>query len=77
MSKFIKKTVKLADGEALVVASIDFWQDMIALYQVTGDECDDKQVKDEWYAIANHIENWVDLTLNDESGRKYDESKLD
>ncbi len=66
--------MRLADGEALVVAPIDFWQDMISLYIATGDECQDKKVKDEWYAIANHIENWVDLTLNDETGRAFDES---
>lgn len=73
MSKSIKKTVKLADGEALVIAPFSFWQDMIILYKETGDECQDKAVREEWYAIANHIENWVDLTIN-ESGNKLNES---
>lgn len=67
MSKSIKKTVKLADGEALVVAPFSFWQDMIILYKETGDGCQDKTVKEEWHAVANHIENWVDLTINDGS----------
>ena len=72
MSKSIKKTVRLADGEAFVVAPISFWHDVIWLYKTTGNECQDKKVREEWYAIANHIENWIELTVNNESEIKFD-----
>lgn len=63
MSKSIKKTVKLQNNEAFVVAPLQFWADMILLYRQYGDACSDSRFKDEWYSIADHLENWVDLTL--------------
>lgn len=63
MPKRLKTNVRLDNGEACVVASMEFWSHIIYTYRRLAEELENAPDKDAWNGVADHIEKWVDDTV--------------
>jgi hypothetical protein len=67
MSKnWIRRTVRLKPGEALVVADVWFWQHIMDLYRSFAESCTVKAERDDWMSVVTLIEDWIDRSTYSE-----------
>lgn len=61
MAVALRKTkVSLENGEAYVIAPLEFWEHIIATYKTLAEEQDNREV---WLEAADFVSRWISHTL--------------
>jgi hypothetical protein len=59
MSKKLKSNVRLNDGEAYVVGSIEFWNHIAFTYRSLAEQFETEEDRIAWESVAEYIDGWV------------------
>lgn len=57
--KVAKRTVRIEPNQAVLVADIEDLQHIVYVYRFNGQGAMDKATRDEWYRVADLIEDWI------------------
>ena len=66
MSKKRRLSFRIADDEALVIASVDFWEGVRQLFLDMSIDEPDADHREEWLECARYIDHWVAKTSRQE-----------
>ncbi len=63
-SKSVKQVVRINPNEALVVAKVETWEHVIAVFERLSEDASDRD-RPYWLQTANTIRKWLDKAQDD------------